>query len=234
VPSPDAAPGPDPVAAMWDAVKRALHEAGDPSPLDIERLSVQYGLPTLAASTTAEWFKDWAVVPRWNNFDSLVKCLGAENDPGVDWKALHTAASRASRDRSRRPKEDDEPAMAAPVPSHAPPVPPEKRRWPWIVLGVGAILLVGLLIGFGRTPAAPPPRDCAYVVADVAPVYAAPDAGGGFVKNKRKGDRVELVDRPAQSGRLAVLLPRDPIGIGWMERSQLTGPVPCPTPPGGR
>ncbi|MFK3979935.1 hypothetical protein ACI2K4_06070 [Micromonospora sp. NPDC050397] len=90
------------IGLMWAAVRRALADAGDPSPARIEQLSVELpGVDRLSDSTVSGWFEHWSAVPAWSSFHTLIVCLDAER--AEDWKALHTAAlTERNRRRTRR------------------------------------------------------------------------------------------------------------------------------------
>ena len=246
------------VTAMWDAVLQALREAGEPSARDIERLAAELKLPTLPASTTADWLRDRTTVPGREKFHALIECLGAEKDPGVDWEALRLAAERARRKhlrdtRDRTVPQPAEPPAADPDARSRPPV-VRSRRTTATIVGLAIALLAGIGIGWelgrhghpataGESPglAAVPAtgRTCAHVVASVARVLAAPEPTASFIKNKKETDQVEIVARPAPRpsappGWVPVLLPRDAAGTGWMSQSDLSDPEPCTAPPGGR
>ncbi len=98
-------PIPVPVTHLWDCVKEALAENGNPSPRRIDRMAAAAGLE-LAANTISGWFKTWSVVPTWERFDVLIKALGAERDR--DWRSLHGAALTADRLRKRKEREQTE------------------------------------------------------------------------------------------------------------------------------
>jgi hypothetical protein len=84
----------------------------------------------------------------------------------------------------------------------------------------------------GRASAPQPPvRYCAYVTAEPAPVYPAPDISTKQIKFKHLKDRVEVLDRhPYPSGWVVVSTPRDSPGFNWMQTNVLTAPASCATP----
>src|SRR5439155_11978095 len=140
------------VTAMWDAVLQALREAGEPSARDIERLAAELKLPTLPASTTADWLRDRTTVPGREKFHALIECLGAEKDPGVDWEALRLAAERARRKhlrdtRDRTVPQPAEPPAADPDARSRPPV-VRSRRTTATIVGLAIALLAGIGIGW--------------------------------------------------------------------------------------
>ena len=79
-------------------------------------------------------------------------------------------------------------------------------------------------------PAQPPVWYCAYVVAEPAGVYPAPDINTRQIKFKYLNDRVRVLDRPHLPGWVAVSTPRNSPGFNWMQTSTLTDPAPCTTP----
>jgi hypothetical protein len=109
-----------------------------------------------------------------------------------------------------------------------------------LVLPAMLILVFRSMTGGGAAPSAPsgdgasaaqsPVRYCAYVIAEPARIYPAPDINTTRIKFKYLNDRVEVLDRSHPSGWVVVRTPRDSPGFNWMQTNVLTDPAPCTIP----